>query len=93
MKNIKVLGLCAGRHELPADVQGYVFNEIIDPTDTLRLADRASAVIGQCDELVLYVTGLTVALVEVIKHCQWEGISLTLMHYDRETGNYFPQRV
>lgn len=33
------------------------------------------------------------ALVEVIKVCQENNIDLTLMHYDRNTGEYFEQEV
>lgn len=43
--------------------------------------------------LMLYVTGLSVALVSVINVCMRVGISLTLMHYDQTTGNYYPQGV
>ena len=43
--------------------------------------------------LVLYVTGLTVATVAVINVCIRVGISLTLMHYDQSTGDYYPQGV
>lgn len=41
----------------------------------------------------LYVTGLTVATVAVINVCREEGIDLTLYHYDRESGSYYPQKV
>ena len=44
-------------------------------------------------ELVLYVTGLTAACAAVMSACATLGCSLTLMHYDRETGGYFPQAV
>ena len=43
--------------------------------------------------LVLYVTGLTVATVAVVNVCIRVGISLTLMHYDQSTGDYYPQGV
>ena len=43
--------------------------------------------------LVIYVTGLTVALVAVINACLRVGISVTLMHYNRDTGSYYPQDV
>lgn len=44
-------------------------------------------------DLVIYVTGLTVALTAVIRACARNGVHLTLMHFDRETGNYLPQRM
>ena len=44
-------------------------------------------------EINLYVTGLTVALIEVLNVCADLEISVTLYHYDRDSGNYFPQKV
>ena len=44
-------------------------------------------------DLTLYVTGLTVALVSVINNCKDLGINLVLMHFNRDTNDYFEQRV
>ncbi len=44
-------------------------------------------------ELVVYVTGLTAALAAVIAACAAWGVPLTLMHHDRETGDYRPQTI
>lgn len=44
-------------------------------------------------ELVLYVTGLTSLTAEVIRLCAMNGISLTLMHYNKDTGEYVPQNI
>jgi hypothetical protein len=95
MKLIK-LGLCAGRHDIP-NIDGYVFGEITDPTDIRTMNHQACKVLfgkfglAQGDHIDLYVTGLTVALVEVLRVCLWEGITVTLWHYDRGTNSYFPQ--
>lgn len=43
--------------------------------------------------LMLYVTGLSVALVAAINACMRVGISLTLMHFNQATGDYYPQGV
>ena len=43
--------------------------------------------------LVVYVTGLSAALAAVIKVCAECGVPLILMHYDRESGDYKPQRI
>lgn len=43
--------------------------------------------------LHLYVTGLTVLTASVISYCALNGISLTLFHYDRETEDYYQQRL
>lgn len=99
MKEIK-MSLCAGRHEMPADVVATVFsNTIEDPTDTLSLLDTATRVIcsnvhpDKGEKLVLYVTGMTAALGAVIRACLNNGIQCTLMHYDRESGDYYPQVI
>lgn len=49
--------------------------------------------VGEKYNLVLYVTGLSVALTAVINVCQCNDIALTLMHYDQGTGDYYPQEV
>lgn len=43
--------------------------------------------------LNLYVTGLTVAVIAILNVCRCEGITVTLWHYDRNTGKYYPQNV
>lgn len=41
----------------------------------------------------IYVTGLTVALIAALNVCRHEGLKVTIYHYDRESGEYFPQEV
>lgn len=43
--------------------------------------------------LIVYVTGLTACTSAVIKACALNGVGLTLMHYDRESGEYLPQLI
>lgn len=43
--------------------------------------------------LDLYVTGLSVALVAVLNAARVRKVSVTLYHYDRETGEYYSQEV
>lgn len=43
--------------------------------------------------LVLYVTGLTAATATVIKQAAFNGVPLTLMHYDSKSGGYQPQLI
>ena len=43
--------------------------------------------------LTVYVTGLTPVTVELINVCMSMHVSLTLMHYNRETGEYVSQHV
>lgn len=44
-------------------------------------------------DLVVYVTGLTAATAAVIAACAANGVHLTLMHYDSESGDYKPQVI
>lgn len=44
-------------------------------------------------QLNLYVTGLIVALIATLNSARDLGISVTLYHYNRETGEYYAQEV
>jgi len=95
------LGLIKGRHNMP--VHNYILNEVEDPTNIKKIADDVDASlsaifdfetseVGVPPETVdLYVTGLTVVLVEAIVWLIARGIQTTLWHYNRDTGEYFPQ--
>jgi hypothetical protein len=43
--------------------------------------------------LIVYVTGLSCVLAELISACVCDGIDLTLMHYNAETEMYEPQEM
>lgn len=49
--------------------------------------------VGEGVEVVLYVTGLSSALSAVIRWCAKCHISLMLMHFDRDSGEYKPQLI
>ena len=88
------LALCEARHEMP--VEGSIFgNSISDPTNVGRLEFEACKRLKGLDVeyLDLYVTGLTVALIAVLNVCKDLKIKVTLYHYNRETGDYYPQEV
>lgn len=87
------LALCEARHEMPDCVTGSIFGNTVDPLDIEGMKSTVATVLDQVDNLHLYVTGLTVALVEVINYCVLNGVKLTLWHYDRESGWYYPQEV
>ena len=92
--NIKVLGLCAGRHELPADVEGYIFDKIEDVTDLKAINAQVHLSLKNIPNntlLRVYVTGLSVALVAVINYCTRNLIPLELMHFNYTTGEYYCQ--
>ena len=89
------MGLVQGRHEI-SEVKDYIFTNTLDPADIQgirSLAQKSLDFLAKEDSLTVYVTGLTVALVEVINICHEKGVRLTLMHYDRDTGTYFPQEI
>ena len=91
------IGLCEGRHEIP-QIKDYIFpadffSEPGSMFDFKRMQGRISQKLMSENEIHVYVTGLTVALVEVIKYCQDRNIILTLWHFDRESGQYIPQFV
>ena len=94
----KNFGLCEGRHEING-VTEYIFgNTIADPTDTAGLEKEAFAFfmdngVKSTESVNIYVTGLTVALIAAINAAKEIGASVTLYHFDRETGRYFGQSV
>lgn len=90
------LGLCAGRHDLP--VTDFIFADgditfPINPTELFNTAAIKLRDLNYGDKLVVYVTGLTPALVAIIKFCSINGIKLTLKHFDRETNIYIDDVV
>ena len=87
------MALCEGRHTIPMATDGYIFPSTVDPLDTEKLERDAAASLDGVKKLNLYVTGLTVALIATLNACKGLGISVTLYHYDRESGEYYPQEV
>lgn len=92
------IGLIRGRHEI-LEVEGrYIFIEELDPTDVKGTEGKAYSVLAAIKRIGekhidLYVTGLTMALVSVMNAAKKHGMKITLYHFDRETGKYFPQEV
>ena len=91
LKPVPEFALCRGRHEMPCDEA--IFDHICDPTDTMALYHIAMDKVIDYDCIVVYVTGLSVALVAVINACHDRGIDLCLKHYNRDTGDYYNQWV
>ena len=102
----KIYALCEARHQMPTDCECAIFPNTLNPTDLNRMMDIASEKLANVTELSLYVTGLTnvtelslyvtgltVALVTVINYCLAHSIELTLLHFDRDSGNYYHQKV
>lgn len=105
------LGLCKGRHEMPVkdfvfngELNPTDINEINHQarkwltTLNKRFSKSTGYNLEDCTSVnfEIYVTGLTVALIEVInvlKLSLKDNVSITLKHFDREANNYFPQQV
>lgn len=87
------LALCEGRHAIPQAEDGAIFGNNLNPLDLAGMEATAEEKLMDVQVLNLYVTGLTVALVTVINVCHNKGIDLTLWHFDRESGEYYSQKV
>lgn len=92
MNKINKFGLCLGRHEIKG-INEYIFPNELDPLNLAEMEKLATEKLQGVEKLDLYVTGLTVALVSVINVCKELGIELTLFHFNRESGEYYPQKV
>ena len=58
----------------------------------LTQADATDVEVYESDvHLSVYVTGLTPVTAELIRFCALNGVRLTLLHYDRDSGEYLPQ--
>lgn len=87
------MSLCEGRHEIPQAIDGSIFGTELDPLDLSGMEREAAEQLRGVFTLNLYVTGLTVALVAVLNVGREQKIKVTLYHYNRETGDYYPQEV
>lgn len=68
---------------------GHKYYAYVSADDGYGLAKDQSAKVS----LNLYVTGLTVALIATLNACRKQGITVTLYHYDKDSGDYYPQKV
>lgn len=101
-------GLIANRHEMP--VSSFIFEKIKDPTEIKAIEEKAyervkdilsKAKINKDGyvRLDLYVTGLSVALIALIKACgkvhkeNFINIKLVLKHHSYKTKNYHNQII
>ena len=93
VNSTKTMSLCKDRHDIPQAVDGAIFPSVVDPTDINALQRIVYEKLENITNLELYVTGLTVALVEVINYCSVYDIELKLYHYNRDTDSYYTQDV
>lgn len=87
------LALCKGRHNIPQATDGAIFENEINPLDIAGMAKTVAEKLEDALMVNLYVTGLSVALAEVIKYCYENNISLILWHFNKDTGEYYPQNI
>ena len=72
----------------------FLYPEVTTSTSCLpNQADYTDIPVYVRGHLDLYVTGLTMALIAALNACRKLGIAVTLHHYDRNTGGYYPQTV
>lgn len=92
MKRQIKAGLCEGRHTIPG-VEVFIYPTTLNPLDVEGLLETARTFVRETapSRLDLYVTGLTVACLSVVKACHEAGVALTCWHFDRESGDYYPQ--
>lgn len=88
----KKIGLCKGRHEI-TEVEEYIFPNEVNPLDLNGMNIQIHEALKDADAVRLYVTGLTVACTQVISYCIANLMPITLMHYNRDTEEYYPQTV
>lgn len=99
-EKVHKLGLIKGRHDLPVDA--YILEEVSEVLDFQEIESKVKKSLDAYTEkmlvdsfphLYVYVTGLTSATIEVFKYCLEQGVLLTFMHFDRESGSYLPQKA
>ena len=95
--NILTIGTCSGRHEMP--ISDFIFEGAVeDVTDITTINNTVKSVLdaklGDDKNIIhLYVTGLTVLSMAVVKYCIDNQISLVLYHFDMTTKSYYSQVV
>lgn len=101
-----VVGLIKGRHNMPVSsyifnevedmfdyelIREHIVYFINTEVGVKRAEDGIVYTSRGLKHLVVYVTGLTSVSCELVDVCNALGVPLTLMHYDRDTGDYRPQ--
>lgn len=93
------LGTVKGRHAMPV-IEYIIENEIEDVTDVSTIEkmvdDYFKTKIANNEEkveIILYITGLTVVTLAVVKSCKKYDCNLACMHYDRDSDTYIGQKV
>ena len=87
-----IFGLCEGRHSWP--VKEGIFPHTVEHINDVQLEDIAEKRIpADCARLAVYVSGLTIAMLAVVKVCARRGIRLTAYHYNPTSNVFSKQEV
>lgn len=91
---VQKIGLCKGRHEIK-EVQEYIYPQEVNLLDVKGSEETALEIVSEIEanELHIYVTGLTVALIASLNACKKLNKKVVLYHFDRTSGEYYPQEV
>jgi hypothetical protein len=99
-EGILSVGLFEGRHNLPVDK--YIFEGEFSPTDINRINATAGTFFGVVKHnwdipphtINIFVTGLTSGIVATLSAASkiLPKAEIVCWHYDRDTGEYFPQK-
>lgn len=96
------IALCEARHAMPECVTGAIYPNTVDPLDIAGITATADTFMSEHsgDDVNVYVTGLTVCTIAVVKAAMMRLATdkpcpalLTLWHFDRDTGDYYPQTI
>lgn len=94
--NTLSVALCESRHPMPECVEGSIFPHTIEnPFDYNTMDDIVIKWVElhqKATNIELYVTGMTVALIQVLKTLV-KYYSVTLMHYDIISKEYVAQKI
>lgn len=102
MKKTISIALCEARHAMPECVTGAIYPNTVDPLDIAGITETADAFMREHsgEDVNVYVTGLTVCTIAVVKAAMMRLATdkpcpalLTLWHFDRATGDYYPQTI
>lgn len=95
------IALCEARHQMPECVTGAIYPNTVDPLNIAGITETADVFMREHsgEDVNVYVTGLTICTVAVVKAALMRlatdkpGPKLTLWHFDRATGDYYPQTI
>lgn len=91
-EEMEPFNLYNGRHPLPLNTKA-IFGSDTEPLDFDALDLQAWGALKDIRKpIVVYVTGLTTAVAEVIWAAARLKQDITFMHYDKNIGKYFPRR-